>query len=241
MAEITERFVDSGDGVRIAVYEEGNPDGPTVVMAHGWPDSHVLWDGVVPLLADRFRVIRYDNRGVGQSSVPKPVSAYTMARFADDFAAVIDASRPASPCTCWPTTGGRSGCGSTCAGPARATASRRSRRCPGPSADHLAGYIVGGLKARIGRRRSAGARSGDRVGYMVWLSVPVLAPLAVRRSMPPGSGAGWPAATAFPLRRSTTPRRTDPTPRTAEDLPRPTFFARPLMSRATTTSTCRCS
>ena len=62
----TERFVDSSDGVRIAVYEEGNPDGPTLVLVHGWPDSHVLWDGVVPLLADRFRIIRYDNRGVGQ-------------------------------------------------------------------------------------------------------------------------------------------------------------------------------
>ena len=36
---ITERFVDSVDGVRIAVYEQGNPDGPTLVMAHGWPDS----------------------------------------------------------------------------------------------------------------------------------------------------------------------------------------------------------
>ena len=46
MAEITERFVDSSDGVRVAVYEEGNPAGPTVVLIHGWPDSHVLWDGV---------------------------------------------------------------------------------------------------------------------------------------------------------------------------------------------------
>lgn len=27
MAEITERFVDSSDGVRVAVYEEGNPAG----------------------------------------------------------------------------------------------------------------------------------------------------------------------------------------------------------------------
>ena len=62
------QFVDSSDGVRIAVYEEGNPDGPTVVLVHGWPDSHVLWDGVAPLLADRFRIVRYDNRGVGQSS-----------------------------------------------------------------------------------------------------------------------------------------------------------------------------
>ena len=94
---ITERFVDSVDGVRIAVYEQGNPDGPTLVMAHGWPDSHVLWDGVVPRLADRFRIIRYDNRGVGKSSVPKPVSAYTMAKLADDFAAVIGAREPGEP------------------------------------------------------------------------------------------------------------------------------------------------
>jgi pimeloyl-ACP methyl ester carboxylesterase len=86
--QVRQQFVDSADGVRIAVYEEGNPEGPTVVLVHGFPDSHVLWDGVVPLLAERFRIIRYDNRGVGLSSVPKPVSAYTMAHFADDFAAV---------------------------------------------------------------------------------------------------------------------------------------------------------
>jgi pimeloyl-ACP methyl ester carboxylesterase len=78
-----ERFVDSSDGVRIAVYEQGNSDGPTVVLVHGWPDSHVVWDGVVPLLADRFRIIRYDNRGAGKTSVPKQVSAYSMARYAD--------------------------------------------------------------------------------------------------------------------------------------------------------------
>ena len=51
MGQITEQFVDSSDGVRVAVYEEGNANGPTVVLVHGWPDSHVLWDGVVPLLA----------------------------------------------------------------------------------------------------------------------------------------------------------------------------------------------
>src|SRR3954463_4395612 len=91
---ITERFVDSVDGVRIATYEQGNPDGPTLVMAHGWPDSHVLWDGVVSGLSDRFRIIRYDSRGVGNSSVPKPVSAYTISRLADDLGAVIAAAGP---------------------------------------------------------------------------------------------------------------------------------------------------
>ena len=90
-------FVDSADGTRIAVYEEGNADGPTVVLVHGFPDSHALWDGVVPLLAERFRIIRYDNRGVGHSSAPKPVSAYTMERFADDFAAVTGELSPGRP------------------------------------------------------------------------------------------------------------------------------------------------
>ncbi|HTY29427.1 MAG TPA: alpha/beta fold hydrolase, partial [Mycobacterium sp.] len=84
------RFVDSNDGTCIAVYEEGNPDGPAVVLVHGWPDSHVLWGGVVPLLAKKFRVIRYDNRGAGASSAPKKAAAYAMAHFADDFAAVTD-------------------------------------------------------------------------------------------------------------------------------------------------------
>ena len=94
---ITERFVDSADGVRIAVYEQGNPDGPTLVMTHGWPDSHVLWDGVVPRLADRFRIIRFDNRGVGKSSVPKPIAAYTMSKLADDLGSVIAAVSPGEP------------------------------------------------------------------------------------------------------------------------------------------------
>ena len=47
------RHIESHDGTRLAVYEEGNPDGPTVVLVHGWPDSHVLWDGVVALLGDK--------------------------------------------------------------------------------------------------------------------------------------------------------------------------------------------
>lgn len=67
-----QQFVDSADGTRIAVYEEGNPEGPTVVLVHGFPDSHVLWDGVVPLLAQRFRIIRYDNRGLGCRRRPSP-------------------------------------------------------------------------------------------------------------------------------------------------------------------------
>ena len=58
---MTQRFVYSSDGVRIAVFEQGNPDGPTLVLAHGYPDTHRLWDPDVALLADRFRIISYDD------------------------------------------------------------------------------------------------------------------------------------------------------------------------------------
>ena len=179
--ESTQRFVDSGDGVRIAVYEEGNPDGPTVVLLHGWPDSHVLWDGVVPLLADRFRVIRYDNRGAGKSSVPKPVSAYSMARFSDDFAAVIDAMAPGQPVHVLAHDWGSIGMWEYLRRPGASDRVASFTSVSGPGADHLAGYIRGGLKSPYRPKTFSRALvQAMSIGYTVWLSVPVLAPLAVR-------------------------------------------------------------
>lgn len=91
------RHVTSRDGTRIAVWEEGNPDGPTVLMVHGWPDTHVLWDSVATLLGASHRVVRYDNRGAGQSATPEAVESYTIEHLADDIAAVAGAVSPDSP------------------------------------------------------------------------------------------------------------------------------------------------
>ena len=79
MSEITERIVDSSGGVRIAVYEEGNPDGPTLVMVHGWPDSHVRMGRRCPVAGRPIphRALRQPRRWVNRLC-PKPVSAYTM-------------------------------------------------------------------------------------------------------------------------------------------------------------------
>ena len=160
--ESTQRFVDSGDGVRIAVYEEGNPDGPTVVLLHGWPDSHVLWDGVVPLLADRFRVIRYDNRGAGQSSVPKPVSAYSMARFSDDFAAVIDATAPGQPVHVLAHDWGSIGMWEYLRRPGASDRVASFTSVSGPAPTISPATSVAASRAPTGRRPSPRPRSGDR-------------------------------------------------------------------------------
>ena len=65
------RTVRNGD-VALAVFEAGNPDRPTLVMVHGWPDTHLMWTEVARLLADDFRLVAYDTRGQGSPTSPTP-------------------------------------------------------------------------------------------------------------------------------------------------------------------------
>ena len=84
------------DGIDLAVWEGGSPDGPTVVMVHGWPDTHRLWLGVAALLADDFRVVLYDTRGQGGSPAGE-ASDFTLPTLAADLFAVLDAVSPEQP------------------------------------------------------------------------------------------------------------------------------------------------
>jgi NAD(P)-dependent dehydrogenase (short-subunit alcohol dehydrogenase family)/pimeloyl-ACP methyl ester carboxylesterase len=182
--QVPQQFVDSADGVRIAVYEEGNPEGPTVVLVHGFPDSHVLWDGVVPLLAERFRIIRYDNRGVGNSSVPKPVSAYTMARFADDFGAVTGELSPGQPVHVLAHDWGSVGVWEYLSRPGAGDRVASFTSVSGPSQDQLVDYVLSGLRRPWRPRRFVRAISQAlRFSYMALFSIPVLAPLFLRLTL----------------------------------------------------------
>ena len=177
-------LVESADHTRIAVYEEGNPDGPTVVLVHGFPDSHALWDGVVPLLAERFRVLRYDNRGVGMSSAPSPIPAYRMERFADDFAAVIAEPSANGPVHVLAHDWGSVGVWEYLSRPGAADRVATFTSVSGPSQDQLAAYIFGGLRRPWRPRTFLRALTQVlRLSYMVLFSVPVLAPLALRLAL----------------------------------------------------------
>lgn len=182
--QLAQHLVESADGARIAVFEEGNPDGPTVVLVHGFPDSHVLWDGVVPLLADRFRILRYDNRGVGESSAPKPVSAYTMDRFADDFAAVTGELSPGRPVHVLAHDWGSVGVWHYLKRPGAGDRIATFTSVSGPSQDQLVDYIFSGLRAPWRPRTFARAISQAlRLTYMIFFSIPVLAPLLLRLTL----------------------------------------------------------
>jgi NAD(P)-dependent dehydrogenase (short-subunit alcohol dehydrogenase family)/pimeloyl-ACP methyl ester carboxylesterase len=179
-----ERFVDSSDGVRIAVYEQGNPDGPTLVLVHGWPNSHVMWDGVVPLLADRFRILAYDNRGAGASSVPRPVKAYTMGRFADDFEAVTGELSPGESVHVLAHDWGSVGVWEYLARPGASERIASFTSVSGPSTDHYAALIREGL-ARPYRpiRFIRAVNLALRLAYWIPFSVPVLAPALMRAGL----------------------------------------------------------
>jgi pimeloyl-ACP methyl ester carboxylesterase len=77
-------------GVKIAAYSRGNPDHPAVVLVHGYPDNHDVWNPVAELLAQHYYVVTYDVRGAGASDRPKKVADYSLARLSADLVAVLD-------------------------------------------------------------------------------------------------------------------------------------------------------
>ena len=60
-------------------------DGPeTLVLVNGLADTKETWEAQFPAFVERYRVVSYDNRGVGES--PTPSGPYTTAQMADDLA-----------------------------------------------------------------------------------------------------------------------------------------------------------
>jgi pimeloyl-ACP methyl ester carboxylesterase len=96
LPEPTRRTVRTG-GLDLAVFEIGDPSRPTVLMVHGWPDTHQLWDGVARLLAADFHVVSYDTRGMGETGDPGTVDGFRLPELAEDLFAVADAVSPDAP------------------------------------------------------------------------------------------------------------------------------------------------
>lgn len=89
--EFAERRFSTGEA---EIYARVGGSGPPVVCLHGFPQSHLAWRKVAPVLAERFTVVLPDLRGYGQSSIPpsdpthEPYAKRTMAK---DVIAVMGA------------------------------------------------------------------------------------------------------------------------------------------------------
>jgi pimeloyl-ACP methyl ester carboxylesterase len=63
-------------------------DGEPLLLIQGLGYARWSWDPVVPGLAERYRVVSFDNRGIGESD--KPDGPYTVRQMAGDALQVLD-------------------------------------------------------------------------------------------------------------------------------------------------------
>jgi haloacetate dehalogenase len=69
-----------------SIYMRWCGSGPPILLLHGFPQTHLMWRGVAPVLARRFTVVCADLRGYGRSGCPAsapdhaPYSKRAMAR-----------------------------------------------------------------------------------------------------------------------------------------------------------------
>lgn len=76
------------NGITINYRFEGSGPGDIIVLVNGLADDLTTWDYQVPaFLKARYRILRYDNRGIGQSS--RPPCGYSAEMMADDLHALL--------------------------------------------------------------------------------------------------------------------------------------------------------
>src|SRR5207244_9967005 len=81
--------IDVGE-TTIFIRRKGN--GPPLLLLHGFPETHLMWHGVAPILADDFTVVCADLRGYGSSGKPKSTpdhSPYGKTAMAADMVRVM--------------------------------------------------------------------------------------------------------------------------------------------------------
>lgn len=81
-------FHKTDDGCRLAFSVEGRADAPVVVFSNSLGTDRRLWDRQIGQLIDRYRVVRYDTRGHGESDAP--TGDYTIDRLGQDVLSLMD-------------------------------------------------------------------------------------------------------------------------------------------------------
>jgi pimeloyl-ACP methyl ester carboxylesterase len=90
-AEIRTRAVKIGD-LSFTVDEAGPPDGPKVLMLHGFPQSRWAWRRQLPVLAAAgFHAIAPDQRGYSPGARPAGTDAYALPKLVADALGIMDA------------------------------------------------------------------------------------------------------------------------------------------------------
>jgi 3-oxoadipate enol-lactonase len=101
-----ERTVQSA-GATISYSVDGPAGAPVILFINSIGTTRELWSHQTAALADRYRVITYDARGHGRSSVPH--GEYTIAQLGGDALAILDAEHADAAHVCGISLGGITG------------------------------------------------------------------------------------------------------------------------------------
>jgi pimeloyl-ACP methyl ester carboxylesterase len=155
-------------------------DAPAILLVHGFPDTHDVWSDVAPLLEDRYRILRYDLRGAGDSTMT-PGARFDLPRLAADLFAILRACGNGRRVHVvghdW---GGIQAWEAVC-DPEATSLIESFTAISGPCLDHI------GLFLRRNAFSERALRQAVRSIYVYVFGVPRLGPVAVRSLMP----AAW--------------------------------------------------
>jgi haloacetate dehalogenase len=100
----------SAGAVKLRVRTGGRPQGPPLLLLHGFPQTHVMWHRVARHLAPHFQLVLPDLRGYGDSDKPAggpDHAAYSKRAMAADLAALMAQLGHARYAVCGHDRGGR--------------------------------------------------------------------------------------------------------------------------------------
>ncbi|MBO0820753.1 MAG: alpha/beta fold hydrolase [Nocardiopsaceae bacterium] len=206
--------VTAPDGVPLAVFTDGPPDAPPVLLVHGYPDTHRVWDEVAASLAADHYVIRYDVRGAGASGRPARsagLAGYRLDRLADDLFAVLDQVSPDRPVAVAAHDWGSIQAWEAITNPYSAERITSYTTISGPCLDHVGFWMRDRLLSLSPRRLTQGLSQAVHSWYVWFFQVPVIPELSWRLWV----ARAWP----FVLRRleGVTPREGHPADTLASD------------------------
>src|SRR5215204_1355790 len=90
MDEFTTSEIQTGE---TSIFVRSQGSGPPILLLHGFPQTHLMWRGVAPLLAHTFAVVCADLRGYGLSGCPASArnhAPYAKRSMAQDMVTVME-------------------------------------------------------------------------------------------------------------------------------------------------------
>src|SRR5262245_3816095 len=90
MDAFTATAIETGE---TTIFLRTHGSGPPILLLHGFPQTHLMWRGVAPLLARDFTVVCADLRGYGRSGCPPSAAdhaPYAKRAMAQDMASVME-------------------------------------------------------------------------------------------------------------------------------------------------------